>query len=721
MPSPTNHFFTGPMAPKGSFGSMNQSENSCPRDYMQRLHDVSGVAFCDASDRVRQWVLTGCHVIAGDCVKSKGTHDAGSHTVPTLSWDDPPDDPGGGSSSSSVSSASSDHLHGRDGDMLVPTEAEIRRMFHVSRSTWEHLVSRAQSIPSPGVPASLADPTVLLYDVPAVPKHKRSQGRLCGVPVWYRQTGEEDEETLVHGLPKEWSFWQRKPVAVRLSLDPRLRSRSSPPGLAILTLCWSYILCARLVQLQGLSFKYPHDFIRPELSSSYSASPTDYALDLSSPASDDLVRWLCAILAPERGWTAGRCPIWAARPSGDVRFVIVTDRPVLVDIDKPLPNASRAAALLAEFCHLFGLTAPGQTLARPNEVPLLSQHLAPYTAAFYAALVLPLYRDHGMEPQLRLEGCVRRESACPHVDDQARINQYTADLPYYMTLSADTLGLQSLLWSQFWQPDVPCPLVGPWLAGILHAIRPLVDGRDATTLAGAFALRRPRVAPWWLGLLLLGSPDAWDQMVLWLRTAEGRCGYGLAALSFPDITVSAWTNSPNSFWELGPGGRVDASHQSLRDVVPRVDVLRCRYNYNLRDESWNLATPWTPLGTIRKTEVEVDIWPSLERGFGRRYAHWIWQVDGHEVVQHGYRRDVGRTSQAEDDFGICDAGEDGEQGGSPPEAWVVPKRPTVVAVGRMLSSFMKDVRGDTHEDNAALPGFEKHRWHRYWNILPSGW
>lgn len=45
----------------------------------------------------------------------------------------------------------------------------------------------------------------------------------------------------------------------------------------------------------------------------------------------------------------------------------------------------------------------------------------------------------------------------------------------------------------------------------------------------------------------------------------------------------------------------------------------------------------------------------------------------------------------------------------------------VVAVGRMLSYCMRDLYGDVDADNVALPGFEKHRWQKHWNILPSGW
>ena len=151
------------------------------------------------------------------------------------------------------------------------------------------------------------------------------------------------------------------------------------------------------------------------------------------------------------------------------------------------------------------------------------------------------------------------------------IRQYVADLPYYMTLSADTVGRRSHLWSMFLQPDVVCNLVSPWLGGILHAIRPLIESRDVITLAKAFALCRPRVAPWWLGSLLLGNPVILEQMVFWLETTEGWRGRGLAAISWPDITGAAWTGASNSFWEL-KDAEPCTLYPNQADLVQRADV-----------------------------------------------------------------------------------------------------------------------------------------------------
>jgi hypothetical protein len=85
-------------------------------------------------------------------------------------------------------------------------------------------------------------------------------------------------------------------------------------------------------------------------------------------------------------------------------------------------------------------------------------------------------------------------------------------------------------------------------------------------------------------------------------------------------------------------------------------------------------------------------------------------------VQRGFRRDTGRFVEIHDDLGVTE-----------PRNWPssydgsVSTGPSVVAVGKMLAFFMRDVRGGIAECNAALPGYEDHKWQKYWNILPSRW
>lgn len=693
----------------------------------------------DASNRVRHWVLTGCHVISGDYEKPIGKHGFGSFTIASFGEEDDvyATESASCTASSSSSASATIHLHGSDDDLLIPTDAEIHRIFHTARHTWQRFVSLAAAIPPRYMPQGTCSPSIMLKDVPPIPEHKATRwGGIEGVPVWRRRTGEDQEvtgenqefETLVHGLGKSVSLVRRHPQTCRLALGTCPPPDTAPRGLGILTLCWSYIISTRLLELQNRTARYSKHCLQPRAASAYVPGPAEYVVYLPSPASRDLIRWLCAILAPEPGVRAKPFPVWTMFASSDVRFVILTDRSVSFDLDKPPPTSPQAAELLIEFCGVFGLDGRRDGRARkPSKGAVPFEELPPYTAAFLAALALPTYGAHQLEPTLTLfplSRCLRRRGGPMRKGptgirqaDAASIRQYVEDLPYYMTLSAETYGLQSTLWSMFWQPDIPCNLVSPWLAGVLYVLRPLIDARDAATVSKTFALRRPRVALWWTGLLLLGSPDIWQQMALWLETTEGRYGRGLAALSYPDITVSAWTGSSNSFWELEHGVVAPAYLDS--DLVPRIDVLRCRFNHNLRDENSRFTTCWRPYGHIHKKDVELDIWPSLEQGFAREYSHWVWKSIGdREVQQLGFRRDTKRFVDIGEDLGLADAGETED---NDPGDVIVLKRPTIIAVGQMLSCFMRDVYGSIAEANAALPGFETHKWQRQWNILPSSW
>lgn len=695
----------------------------------------------DTSNRIRHWVLTGHHVFSGDYKEPIGKHGAGSFTMASFGQEDdvPARESAPCTSSSSSSSASATiHLHGSDDDLLIPTDAEIRRMFHTARRTWQRFVSLAASIPPGFMPRGTCSPSIMLKDVPPIPKHKATKwGGIEGVPVWRRRTGEDQEvickdrevEALVHGLGKSFSLLRRRPKTCRLTLGTGPPPDTAPRGLGILTLCWSYIISTRLLELQSRTARYSEHCLRPRVTSAYVPGPAEYVVNLPSPASRDLIRWLCVILARGPGWRATSFPVWTIFASTDVRFVILTDKPVSFDLDEPPTTSLQAAELLIELCGFFGLGAGcGARAGTSGKGAVPCEELPPYTAAFLAALALPTYGAHQLEPMLTLfplerfvgrrGGPVRKGPIGIRQADAASIRQYVEDLPYYMTLSAETCGLPSTLWSMFWQPDVPCNLVSPWLAGVLCVLRPLIDARDATTVSNTFALRRPRVALWWTGLLLLGSPDIWQQMTLWLETTDGRYGRGLAALSYPDITMSSWTGSPNSFWEL-EDGVVAASYLDPADRVPRIDVLRCRFTHNLRDDNSRMTTCWRPYGHIRKGDVELDIWPSLEQGFAREYSHWVWKGIGDgELPQLGFRRDTGRFVDIGEDLGLVHAGEgeDDDLGDV-----VVLKRPTIIAVGQMLSCFMRDVYGSVAEANAALPGFETHKWQKQWNILPSSW
>lgn len=96
-----------------------------------------------------------------------------------------------------------------------------------------------------------------------------------------------------------------------------------------------------------------------------------------------------------------------------------------------------------------------------------------------------------------------------------------------------------------WQPQVECNLASPLLTSILDVLRLVVDAGMSDVLPKVFAIRRPQVAPWWIGVLLLGDPGILGQITRYLETLEERYSFGWMAR--PDPVVAAWTGVPQSF------------------------------------------------------------------------------------------------------------------------------------------------------------------------------
>lgn len=114
-------------------------------------------------------------------------------------------------------------------------------------------------------------------------------------------------------------------------------------------------------------------------------------LDGASPA---LVRWLCAILSPELGWSAGGkgLPPWTASLSRKVQLKILTDALEPTEATRDAPRSTEATKLLLELCYNYGLGSDISQDGKPETLP-------PYKAAFFAGLVLPFYSFMDIRPQ----------------------------------------------------------------------------------------------------------------------------------------------------------------------------------------------------------------------------------------------------------------------------------------------------------------------------------
>ncbi len=282
-----------------------------------------------------------------------------------------------------------------------------------------------------------------------------------------------------------------------------------------------------------------------------------------------------------------------------------------------------------------------------------------------------------------------------------------------MPLSMHHDSLASTLWSIFYEPSVTTNLAGAWLGAVRAVLTPLIEKRSLLRLAKVFALRRPRVAPWWVGVFLLGDFVVLDRITRYLDTMEERWGFGSVAR--PDPAVAAWTGARQSFLDEEVVRRYEGREKGV--VVAREDMVRQRYNFYLQDENYFPAA-WRPFGEIASDLVEPELWPALERGFVREYVGWVWWVrvgrkDGKNVyrreMQLGFRKDTGRfIEDVPDELGMVRAR------GRRPRRGEIKLEPSRLSTLRMLAHCMEDVSGDSDGGILAMPGVREHPWLREW-------
>ncbi|KAI3335385.1 hypothetical protein F4824DRAFT_501008 [Ustulina deusta] len=630
--------------------------------------------------QIQTWIETGQNVPVSDCT----TKAHGSDELPSRDHNEIP------SSDTTSDDSTSDILIDAESDPLIPNSAQIKQVYYDGQETWSQLLERALKLPEGCYPSTLGNLSILMKDVPALPQPLPKSKGLWGWAVWQLSSPphlacSNDWSTKSCSAQQRFSLGFDKPLrCLALASQPQL---PQPKGFSLLFFCWSYIFSVRLLEFQTRNFRYTQSFRQTVPTT----TATDYVVDLKG-ASDKLVRWLSAVLAPSMGWSVqGPLPAWAVYLDADI--VLVSGHRIAYDPKEAPPSASEAIELLIELCTLFGLAPATHSGVGP---------LMPSTVAFLAALSIPFYRSSSFTP--RLSRCLLdgRGPTTAEVDVNS-IQQYFADLPYYMTLSLSNF-LGSAIWSIFWQPDISCNLVSPWYASIFHVLEPFLKTRSAETIAKIFLLRRPRLGLWWFGIFLLGDPTIFDWIERFLETLEERYGYG--STSKPNLVMAAWSGVPQSFLDMA-----EARAYSETEDIPRSEILWHRHNFQLSRST----TAWPPPGTTKIQKVELELWPFLQQGSSRDYLHWVWLVKDSQDIQYGFRRDTGRFVQdIPDQLGLIRVGR--EQNRGILEMKVAPSKEATL---RTLALAVEDVVGDVHLSNAYLDGLEGHSWLKHWRGLES--
>lgn len=338
-----------------------------------------------------------------------------------------------------------------------------------------------------------------------------------------------------------------------------------------------------------------------------------------------VARWWSAILAQREGWTAviresPDCEFfapWTVSRKCETSFAIEWSRKSSVlDDDYPPLTSSEAFEALAQFALLHGLSSQ-------------------FPVALASAVMFPTHNFHGSTVQLPFPTAMgaKRLSAPPHTIPPIWAN-LEQDLPYYMTLSCSPELLISILCGSFWEPEIPCNLVSPWLHPVINEVlesaSPDMDmpGPNQEVLALIGAIRQPNISALWLGAAISGLCP-----IVLRRVRRGR----------PPLDPHAypWTGCPQSFIDVpgsGPYMREGSERVSRQDVwrllhLPPTEQDDLSYRYRP-------FTPWPPCGSTPRENCALRVVSHLRCGRHQfEYSHWNWELeDGTLVRDDGFSR-----------------------------------------------------------------------------------
>ena len=189
----------------------------------------------------------------------------------------------------------------------------------------------------------------------------------------------------------------------------------------------------------------------------------------------------------------------------------------------------------------------------------------------------------------------------------------------------------------------------------------------------------------------------------YLTTLEEQPYHGSWARPDPDVAV--WTGSHQSFFDENGSG----PYIGQNVMVSRADLLRHRFNFRLGDGADIVHFGWQPFGTIRKTDIELELWPRLEcKPQPRKYIHWVWWLaKDKRVIERGLRHDKGEYAES--------ITEEFESAGSTvaiPSGFHCDVRlePSKAATFRILDWGSKMASGERSIEAIAIPGIRQHPW-----------
>ena len=179
-----------------------------------------------------------------------------------------------------------------------------------------------------------------------------------------------------------------------------------------------------------------------------------------------------------------------------------------------------------------------------------------------------------------------------------------------ITLSCSAKGIDSLLCSIFFEPTVPCNLIGAHLSGVTKAMEPLKN--DPRILAPLMAKKYPKISPLWLATIWSGRANHVLQFVMG----------GLPPISLP---VASWTSTVQSF--------VQAGYHSISDRPDSIPRAR-EYSvaYLIRSDVVTPFTPSPPFGETMTSNLSLETRTHLEHHHRPILYKTSWILDTGEKL-----------------------------------------------------------------------------------------
>lgn len=193
--------------------------------------------------------------------------------------------------------------------------------------------------------------------------------------------------------------------------------------------------------------------------------------------------------------------------------------------------------------------------------------------------------------------------------DNAQSHQYLgAYVDKCITLSCAEEGIDSILGSSFFDPGIPCNLIGASLLGIRQA----VSGPEGMRNLQNFMIwRRPTIAPFWLA-------------AIWSGRAQRSLDSVLLGYSPVILPVSSWTGTTQSFIQY-----CYTSTASL-GTISRAEEYRLAY---LTDPNAFLPkTPYPPFGYTKIGNLALNIRTHLDHHHTLKSYRLFWVTEVNEDI-----------------------------------------------------------------------------------------